>query len=316
MKYGRLEDGSRVSADIASKTNKHFCPGCGAALILKQGEINDWHFAHENGAECDAFTENKMSEWHIKHQNEFPEECREVRLEKDGVVHIADIMIDGCIIEFQHSQMDNETFEERSVFYSNFGQLIWVFDLRDKWKTDKIQWIQKTVGSDYGYFEWKNASKMLGMYDFAKSNVKLFAELDDTGWGCLVSWNPNRMRFFSGKRFDHQQFMKHVDESRKPAPLEHRQMYADILSTNKAVLEEREEAIKRAEAEKRLAELEARRKMEQYNASKKIDVLTPKIRQLEIDREWAKRTYDSIGEELRAMQTELNQAKRVVGWQP
>ena len=75
-------------------------------------------------------------------------------MEKDGVVHIADIMVDGCIIEFQHSPMNNEVFEERSQFYSHFGQLIWVFDLRDKWKSNQIEWIQKRVGTDYGYFEW------------------------------------------------------------------------------------------------------------------------------------------------------------------
>ena len=103
MKFGSLEDGTRVSADVASKSNNHFCPGCGSPLILKQGEINDWHFAHESGSECEAFTENKMSEWHIRHQSAFPEECREVRLEMDGVVHIADVKIGNLIIEFQHS---------------------------------------------------------------------------------------------------------------------------------------------------------------------------------------------------------------------
>ena len=48
MKFAQTTDGTRVSADYALKGNEYHCPGCLAPLVLKQGQINAWHFAHKN----------------------------------------------------------------------------------------------------------------------------------------------------------------------------------------------------------------------------------------------------------------------------
>ena len=296
MKFGRLENGVRVNADVASKDNKHFCPGCGAPLILKQGEINAWHFAHENGSECDAFTESKMTDWHIRHQEMFPEHCREVRLERDGIVHIADVMIDGLIIEFQHSQMTNEVFEERCNFYSCFGRLLWVFDFRDQWKNDNINWVQKNVNSDYGYFEWRHSSRMLGQYDFAKSAVDLFVEIDDTGWGCLVKWNPTGMKYFNGKRLSQKELSDLYGSMNRP--FNPYTGTGNVLAENEKIIKDREDARRREEIQRRYAEQEAARRKERMNAEKEADYLVPIIRQLETDEQWARSTLKDVQDKL------------------
>lgn len=36
----------RVNADSASKGSAYVCPSCGAALVVKQGSVKIWHYAH------------------------------------------------------------------------------------------------------------------------------------------------------------------------------------------------------------------------------------------------------------------------------
>jgi competence CoiA-like predicted nuclease len=320
MKFGRTKEGERISADIAKKGNEFFCPCCNAPLILKQGEINDWHFAHEGGSDCDAFTESKMSEWHIKHQEEFPEDCREVRLECDGVVHIADVKIGNVIIEFQHSPMSNEVFEERCKFYSKFGFLVWVFDFRDQWEKQQISWIQKQVGHDYGYFSWKNSSKMLGQYDFKESSVYLFIELDRTGWGCLVNWNPSYMKYFSGKRLSHDGLMSFLSD------LKSSDVYSSFsITENKAIREEKEnnERMRRAELEhnrrvaaerEQLEQREAAEKQARERAKKMIDRLTPELQKVELEYDWVLNLQRELQPVVEQKRNELNRYRQMLGW--
>lgn len=247
MFFALSKDGIRTKAIEASKQNEYFCPGCGALLTLKQGNIKEWHFAHKQQCSCDAFTENKMTEWHINHQALFPEECREVRLEKDGIVHIADIKIGDLIIEFQHSPMDNETFEERCWFYSQFGHLVWVFDLTEKWMNEQIEFVMKNHKNDYGYFRWSRSNKMLGMYDFRSCGFDMFVELDSSGYGCLVEWNPDGMRWFSGRRMSHKDFMEYLSNIQKrnygDEKLQPRKKPRGIIVRNKAVTKDETEQL-------------------------------------------------------------------------
>lgn len=211
MLFGQLETGERVSARIANKSDQYHCPGCGKHLVLKQGKINAWHFAHENGAECDALTENKMTNWHIWHQEEFPEECREVRLERHetGKVLIADVKCGDLIVEFQHSPIDVDTFENRTSFYSQFGRLVWVFDFQDKYKNGQIGWYRSRYNKETGCFRWDWPNKMLGEYHLLGCGFDVFIQLD-TNLYCLVEWNPRGMKFFNGRRFTHAEFMEYL----------------------------------------------------------------------------------------------------------
>lgn len=211
MFFGQLETGERVSALKADKTNRYICPVCGSNLILKQGKINAWHFAHESGTDCDAFTENKMTKWHIWHQEEFPEECREVRLEdtEEGRVWIADIKCGNMIIEFQHSPMDIDTFERRSAFYSKYGRLVWVFDFREKYQSGQIGWYRSRYNKSTGCFRWDWPNKLLGEYHLLGCGFDVFVQLDEDLY-CLVEWNPRGMKFFNGRKFTHAEFKEYL----------------------------------------------------------------------------------------------------------
>ena len=90
-----------------------------------------------------------MSEWHFEWQSKFPIDSREVVVERDGVVHRADILINDTVIEFQHSPINGEEFEARNSFYKNCGyRVVWLFDVADKMRFDDcfgLVWKRKTT---------------------------------------------------------------------------------------------------------------------------------------------------------------------------
>lgn len=129
-------NGERVSIENATKDNQYFCPSCGEPLIVKAKD--SWavrtHFAHKRGTDCDDWTHD-MSEWHLSWQQQFPEQYREVPIEKNGIKHRADICINNTVIEFQHSPIKGEEIAKRNDFYISCGyQVVWVFDATDKIK--------------------------------------------------------------------------------------------------------------------------------------------------------------------------------------
>lgn len=70
-----------------------------------------------------------MSEWHKNWQLLFPKECREKMLKRGNVKHIADVLINNYVIEFQHTKIELDEFLDRNKFYTSFGyKLIWIFD--------------------------------------------------------------------------------------------------------------------------------------------------------------------------------------------
>lgn len=90
-----------------------------------------------------------MSDWHFEWQSKFPIDSREVVVEKEGVVHRADVLIKNTVIEFQHSLISGEEFEARNRFYKNCGyRVIWLFDAANKMKRDEdseLVWKRKTT---------------------------------------------------------------------------------------------------------------------------------------------------------------------------
>jgi competence CoiA-like predicted nuclease len=119
---------NKVEASPEVKGGVLYCPACGGDVIAKTGEINIHHFAHVT-KDCGYFDYKGMSEWHTKWQDLFPPEKQEVRIEKEGKVHIADVVnSNGVVIEFQHSTMSLESKMKRDAFYD---KLVWVVDARD-----------------------------------------------------------------------------------------------------------------------------------------------------------------------------------------
>lgn len=90
--------GKRVPVQRAERGNSYYCPICKCQVIIKKGQERAAHFAHKGKAskgnqECPLANYAPMTDWHLNWQNAFPEENREIIIEKDGKKHIADILI-------------------------------------------------------------------------------------------------------------------------------------------------------------------------------------------------------------------------------
>lgn len=132
------ESKNRIDIHIADKSRKYFCPVCGAELSIKaQDSLSvKAHFAHKKGTKCLDTWKHDMSEWHYNWQCMFPENCREVVVEKNGTKHRADVLINDVVIEFQHSPITAQEIMERNTFYLGCGyKVIWVFDAQNKIKS-------------------------------------------------------------------------------------------------------------------------------------------------------------------------------------
>lgn len=130
-------NGERVSIENATKDNQYFCPICGELLTIRATDslAVKTHFAHKRGTICYDDWTHDMSEWHLSWQKQFPEQYREVVIEKNGIKHRADICINNTVIEFQHSPITGEEITKRNDFYISCGyQVVWVFDATDKIK--------------------------------------------------------------------------------------------------------------------------------------------------------------------------------------
>ena len=169
----------KVSIENADKICEYFCPICNEKLSIKATNSLSVrpHFAHKKGTECLDDWKHDMSEWHYNWQCQFPEEYREVVVEKDEKKHRADVLINGYVIEFQHSPISGDEIKERNEFYTNCGyKVIWVFDANDKIKNtfDNNGSIDPVRLQAWERLEWKRARAEFK--DQACKNVLYFIE--------------------------------------------------------------------------------------------------------------------------------------------
>ena len=159
---------NRVHIDDAIRENKYYCPTCGEELSIKRGEIRVHHFSHLSTSSCDGWHYD-MSEWHSSWQNQFPLESQEIIFEVDGQKHRADVFINNTVIEFQHSKISTEEFNERNSFYTSLGyKVIWIFDATDAYLNREIE---TRINKDN--FRWNNPLIQLPNYDAKKIDVYL-----------------------------------------------------------------------------------------------------------------------------------------------
>lgn len=105
------------------------CPTCNSILIAKCGELNIWHWAHENKEECDNWNYEPKTQWHIEWQSNFKTEQIERYLNKNNQIHIADILTSSnVVIEIQNSPISNIEIAEREEFYN---KMIWVINSKE-----------------------------------------------------------------------------------------------------------------------------------------------------------------------------------------
>lgn len=175
--------GKRITIHNAKKGNSYYCPFCKCQLIVRKGEIRAPHFAHksEAGGEsryCAFDGYSSMTDWHFTWQNLFPEENIEIIREKDGKRHIADILLNNVVIEFQHSNIAIEEFRERNEFFTSLGYIvIWVFDLVDSFKNGEI--IQDPHYINQNQFNWAHPKKLFKQMNLEKEQCQIYFQFSD-----------------------------------------------------------------------------------------------------------------------------------------
>ena len=151
------------------ENEKYYCPLCNEELIVKnKGYKKSPHFAHKPHGACSESRYSDMCKWHINWQNRFPEECIEVlKKDENGKKHIADVLINNIEIEFQHSHMPFEEFNDRNEFYSIFNyHVIWIFDGNDVFNK----------GFNGGIFPFSKKFDCLKQLKNISSHVDIFIE--------------------------------------------------------------------------------------------------------------------------------------------
>jgi len=136
MLYALNAAGAKIRAGRGAAGS---CPGCGAELVPKCGEIVIHHWAHRGDDNCDPWWQGE-TDWHRGWKSLFPAEWCEVSFERDGVKHRADVVTPKGVIEFQHSPLSLEAIRDREEFY---GPMYWVFHAQEAYEADRL-WIKKT----------------------------------------------------------------------------------------------------------------------------------------------------------------------------
>jgi competence protein CoiA len=127
----------------ARPNTEGICPFCRGKVFSKCGQINIWHWAHSKDENCDTWYEPE-SEWHFNWKMSFGKENTEVKMEKDGKMHIADILTnENVVIELQNSPILNPIIREREEFYGE--RMLWLINgekfkknliIKDSWEDE------------------------------------------------------------------------------------------------------------------------------------------------------------------------------------
>lgn len=209
------EENKRIDISDADRDKEYFCPICHGLMIQKHGGMRTAHYAHKSGIECD-FWNYDMSEWHRSWQEMFPEECRECVVTLGDTSHRADVLVSKTVVEFQHSPISYEEFDERNRFYQDAGyKVIWLFDLENAYKSRKIE----LEDSFEGKYRWKWAFGTLYNYDTNQSAVEVFFQFHREERGIIkLKWKtPDRCKYFyaGDNKLNAYEFVNYVGENNK-----------------------------------------------------------------------------------------------------
>ena len=218
------DQGKHVFADQGFVKTAYFCPICGEKLVLKKGEVRIPHFAHPAHSSCSDSWHYDMSDWHREWQERFPREAQEVVMTANGEKHRADVFVKNTVIEFQHSPLSCDEFEERNAFYISLGyKVIWLFDLTENFHDDSIEESQKRAN----VFKWRRPKSTFNDFDYRNRDVELYFQTEDyvgedgpVAGSCKVTWvSPDGFEHFAldGSYVDHEEFVEiFIPKVRKP----------------------------------------------------------------------------------------------------
>ena len=159
---------------------KGICLHCNKEVIAKCGAKNIWHWAHVKSDACEAWTEPE-TQWHRDWKNTFGSAYSEIRVVKDNVYHIADILNkNGIVFEFQNSAISSEIIKAREEFYGE--KMLWIINgisFKDNfliYEEDFIKSWKVTILSEFDasrYPEIRNAI-MIEDWQVKSNHVKQF----------------------------------------------------------------------------------------------------------------------------------------------
>ncbi len=186
MLFAFDENDCRVYIDDTHSNKTYYCPYCGVPMITKRGDFRHHHFAHSARHYCsDTWADSyDVSPWHNEWQMRFPKENQEVKLALGETKHRADALIGRTVIEFQHSVMSVNVFNDRNNFYFNLNyKVIWLFDLTDIMESGHLSYEKSCEGLS---FRWINPKKVFNSYDVKTGCVDLFFQISSSDTGCIV----------------------------------------------------------------------------------------------------------------------------------
>lgn len=188
MLFANDYNDNRIHIDNTKSNNEYYCPYCGAPVITKKGDIRQHHFAHKISHACrDTWERNHsydISPWHNEWQSCFPKENQELKLSLGETVHRADVVIDYTVVEFQHSILSPDKFDDRNNFYLNLGyKVVWLFDLSDLFENGQITFTKEINGL---VFEWINPKRAFNRYDINSGCIDLFFQFKNDESKCIV----------------------------------------------------------------------------------------------------------------------------------
>lgn len=168
------------------------CPFCKSEVIAKCGEIKTWHWAHKSLITCDSWGEPE-GDWHYGWKKLAGLDNTEITIEKDGKRHRADIIIEGLVIELQHSPLPVPEVREREEFY---GNMMWVLDgetaLLERSPDPVERWVSR---NDTLYYKWTGEGRAW-VNEISSSKWIHFPELDiyTYKWDKIVLDSPEMNR--------------------------------------------------------------------------------------------------------------------------
>jgi len=122
MKFAIL-NGARVEPEKGCAGA--ICPICKQPVVARCGDIRLPHWAHKSVIDCDPWKENE-TQWHRDWKDLFGDMQEKVH-ENGGVRHLADVKtLDGTIVEFRHSAINDEGKRTRAHFFGKW--MLWVVD--------------------------------------------------------------------------------------------------------------------------------------------------------------------------------------------
>lgn len=147
----------------ALRKQRYFCPGCGADLMLKAGEVKIPHFAHRSLADCDASSEPETPlhlHGKLQLQEFFSRLNHSAELEKylPAIKQRADLLVSqNMAIEFQCSPISPSQVRSRTEGYKSIAiEPLWILGARLQ-QRDGIQLVR------IKQFEWAMARRTNGI---------------------------------------------------------------------------------------------------------------------------------------------------------